>query len=284
MKIFAGRYWNYDFREINSAFSHKSCARISASLLQRYSKLTKTWSREANSEWICKLYMAAKLIMSATLHINAVYFAQDKNLRVVVPYLRYYAVFSLLRAVCYTLPEHRWQDGQLIKIQHNDAIKSVLRYLECFDKTASEITKNAIYELKAEREFVSYRAPSSGDAQISEKNRYLSLCMLLAEVAQFNSELFEVSLIKHANPDCFFLIPDYAAKIASMEIDGHFFGDTQDAYRLNYIARKQPYPVNIQQFMRQGHVEDFFGAWSTEEESHEQFNPDEMNNIIFDIP
>ncbi len=108
--------------------------------------------------------------------------------------------------------------------------------------------------------------------------------MLLAEVAQFNSELFEFSMLKHANSDHFCLLSEYAAKIASFEIDGHYFGDNEDAYRLGYLAGKQPYPVNIQHLMKQGHVDDFFGAWVSKEESDELFNPDEMKHIIFDIP
>jgi len=284
MCTFAGRDWYYDFRELDTAFNEASCAKAAARLLERYSKLTKSWSTELNSEWTCRLFMAAKLVMSSTLHVNAAYFAEDKNLRVVVPYLRYYSVLSLLRAVCYTLPEHDWRDGNLIQISHVAAIEGTLEHLRRFDKTVAGSAEKEIRELKAERELISYRAPSSGDDRVSEKNRYLSLCILLAEVAQFNSELFESSLLKHANPSHFCLLSEYAERIASFEIDGHYFGDIEDAYRLDYLARKQPYPVNIQHFMKEGHVEDFFGAWVAKEEGDEFFDPDEMQHIIFDIP
>lgn len=284
MSTFAGRNWYYDFREIETAFTAASCAKVAIRLFERNSKLTKAWSPELNSEWICRLFMAAKLVMSSTLHFNAASFAEKKNLRVVVPYLRYYSVLSLLRAVCYTLPEHQWKDGRLIQISHSDAINGAVNHLRCFDKSVADSAEMEIRELKAERELISYRAPSSGGDIISEKNRYLSLCMLLAEVAQFNSEIFEVSVLNNANPTHFFLLPEYAAKIASFEIDGHYFGDNEDAYRLGCLARKQPYPVNIQHFMKEGHVEDFFGAWVAEEEGDEFFDPDEMQQIIFDIP
>lgn len=284
MCTLAGRDWYYDFRELNTTFTEASCAKVSVRLLERYSKLTKSWNTQLNSEWTCRLFMAAKLVMSSTLHVNAAYFAEDKNLRVVTPYLRYYSVFSLLRAVCYTLPEHDWKDGNLIHISHVAAIEGALEHLRRFDKTVADSAEKEIRELKAERELISYRAPSSGDDCVSEKNRYLSLCILLAEVAQFNSELFESSLLKHANPSHFCLLSEYAEKIASFEIDGHYFGDNEDAYRLSYLARKQPYPVNIQHFMKEGHVEDFFGAWVAKEEGDEFFDPDEMQHIIFDIP
>jgi hypothetical protein len=228
--------------------------------------------------------MAAKLVMSSTLHVNAAYFAQEKNLRVVVPYLRYYSVLSLLRAVCYTLPEHEWADGQLIQISHAKAIKGAIVHLRHFDTTVADSANKIIRRLKAEREFLSYRAPSSGDDRISDNNRYLSFCRLLAEVVQFNSEIFEFSLLKNADQAHFCLLSEYLEKIASFEIDGHYFGDNEDAYRLDYLMRKHPHPGNVRRLMKEGHVENFFGAWAAEEENEEFFDPDATHNIIFDIP
>jgi hypothetical protein len=94
--------------------------------------------------------------------------------------------------------------------------------LRRFDNAVADGVADAILELKAERELVSYRAPSSGDDGLSEKTRFLELCTLLAEVAQFNSELFEASLQKHANPDKFQLLSEYAEKIAGVEIEGRY--------------------------------------------------------------
>lgn len=228
--------------------------------------------------------MSSKLVMAATLHLNSLSFAKDRNLRVVAPYLRYYAVLSLLRAVCYTLPEHDWADGKLIQISHSAAIDGAVENLRRFNKDIAETIKNDIRELKAERELISYRAPSSGDDQVAEKNRIFALCTLLAEVAQFNSELLEVSLSKNADPQAFVLFSKDAEKIAGIEIDGHYFGDREDAYRLGYLARKHPYPANVQHLMTDGHVEDFFGAWHAGEDGEEFFDPDRMQDIIFDIP
>lgn len=281
---FADRSWYYEFREINSVFGDEKCKNIAARLQKRYSKLTKAWTKEANSEWTCRLFMAAKLIMSATLHVNSAHFAEKRNLRVVVPYLRYYAVLSLLRAVCYTIPELSWNDGQLILISHSTAINGTLEHLRQFDRTVADAVESEIRELKAERELISYRAPSSGDDQVLEKNRFLTLCTLLAEVAQFNSELFEASLFKHGNPVNFQLLDDYLDKIASVEIEGLYYGDCEDAYRLGYLRRKHPFPANLMHLMTQGQVEDFFGAWYQQEDDGDFFNPDEMQQIIFDIP
>lgn len=281
---FAGREWFYDFTELDNAFSEEACQKVARRLQERYSLLTKNWTIDTNSEWTCRLFMAAKLIMAATLHVNSAHFAEERNLRVVVPYLRYYSVLSLLRAVCYTLPEQNWNNGQLIQISHAAAINGTLEHLRKFDKTFADSAATQIREIKAERELISYRAPSSGDDHVSEKNEFLALCTLLAEVAQFNSELFEASLLKNGNQASFDLVPEYLEQISGIEIDGHYFGDREDAYRLGYLARKHPYPANIKHLMTEGHVEDFFGAWFQKEDEGDYFNPDEMQQIIFDIP
>jgi hypothetical protein len=281
---FASRNWFYRFREIPSCFSEKACESVASRLLKRYSKITKNWDIDQNSEWLCRLYLSAKMIMVATLQINSMHYAEDRNLRIVVPYLKYYSLLALLRSVVYTLPEVDWKDGELIRISHSAAIDYAIIHLGRFDRSLASSVKSDIIAFKAERELVSYRAPSSGDEQLSQNNRFLSLCTLLAEVAQFNSEILEASILKYADKAAFVLNPDYLCKISSVEIDGHYFGDTEDAYRLGYLARKYPLPANLMHLMTEGHVDDFFGAWHSSEETEDVFNPDNLNSIIFDIP
>ncbi len=74
------------------------------------------------------------------------------------------------------------------------------------------------------------------------------------------------------------------SQLSNVSIGLRTFGDTEDAYRLDYFKRKQPHMLNIRFLMREGLVDDFFGAWSDREETDGVFNPDEMNGIIFDIP
>jgi hypothetical protein len=281
---FAGRSWFYHFREMRSVFSEAKCAEAASRLLERYSKLTKNWDAGKNSEWICRLFMAAKLIMGATLHVNSLYYAEEHNLRVVVPYLRYYSVLSLLRAVCFSLPEPVWNNGNLFLIGHEKAISITLSYLMEIDKNVGDSAEREIRELKAERELISYRAPSSGDDQIRVTTRFLPLCTLLAELAQFNSELFESSLKKHGNPNEFQFLPEYGENISDVAVDGHFFGDPEDGYRLTYLVQNHPCPANLMHLMTEGHVDDFFKAWASTDKVDGVFDPHEMNSIIFDIP
>ncbi len=281
---FAGRDWFYDFRELPAAFGAARCTTASNRLLQRYAALTKTWNKEINTEWTCRLFMASKLIMNATLHINSEAYAGEHNLRVVTPYLRYYAALSLARSIAYTLPDLSWGGGDLIRISHTAAITSVYEHLRKLDQTRAEQINAKLLELKAERELISYRAPSSGDSHVSETSDFIEMCTLLAEVAQFNSELFEASLLKNADPSTLLLDLPQLESLAAIEIDGHQFWDGEDAYRLGYLYRKHSRPANLLHLMTEGHVEDYFGAWHSGNDRSDVFNPDDGWQTIFDIP
>jgi hypothetical protein len=143
--------------------------------------------------------------------------------------------------------------------------------------------------LKAYRELISYRAPSTGDsfpkAEFDLDLR--ALCQLLSEMAQAQSELLEVSILKNAKGTYTFL-DEYIRQACHTDIDGHSFWDTEDQYRLDYLRRKHPWPTNIMHIMSEGHVEDFFGAWlpkdNNEDENKDIFNPDENWRVIFDVP
>lgn len=281
---FANRTWWYEFSEIPNAFDESACKTVAAKLLKRYSVLTTTWTVEKNSEWLCRAYLSAKLIMQATLTINSMEYANSRNLRVVVPYLRYYSLLSLLRSLILTLPEQQWNEGQLLEIGHDKAIRIVADHIAHLDKSTAEYLRDQDREMKSARELISYRAPSSGDSMVPDIPGFLSQCTLLAELAQFNSELLEASIIKNADPTAFALLQGYLYRLSNVKIGNHLFGDPEDAYRLDYFHRKQPHMQNLRFLMREGHVDNFFGAWSDPDEKPDVFDSDENTSIIFDIP
>ncbi|MCX2833824.1 hypothetical protein [Microbulbifer thermotolerans] len=283
---FAGRAWFYEFRELSNVFEEKSCQKMIGNLSQRFSLLTRSWSEERNSEWLCRTYLSSKMILTATLNLNALEYSNDKNLRVVTPYLAYYSILSLLRAVVYMLPEVDWQNGKLVSISHSRAMNLAFDYISSFDKDYALKLKEFSKKVKAYREFLSYRSPSSGDLNTSDIDEIEEVATLLAEVAQFTSEIMESSIIKNADESKFVFLSEYMDELISLEIEGVHFFDNEDYYRLGYLARKYPVSPNIQHIMTEGHVEDFFGAWlsKSETECEDEFNPDEDWQKIFDVP
>lgn len=281
---FAGSKWFYEFRELNIFCSEKRAAKSIQRLAQKYSQITQNWSQERNSEWICRTYLSAKMILSATLQLEAIEHAKKQNLRIVIPYLEYYTLLALLRAIIYTLPQLDWDDGKLVAISHQKAINLSLDHLSSFNPDETQKFKEKILDLKANRELISYKSPTSGDEGVIQRDGILALSTTLAEVAQLNSEVLERSILKNADEHNFVFHDEYASKLFFITIEDRKFFDREDAYRLNYIARKYPLPPNIRHIMTEGHVEDFFGSWCTYEENENVFDPNSDLQLIFDVP
>lgn len=280
---FAGRDWSYDLKQIPVALGEEAAKKRIGKLLSRYAKITKSWNDRENSIWICRLYMAAKLIMMATLQVNSLRFSERVNLRVASPHMRYYSLLSLARAVCLTIPEIDWADGELLRMSHEQAIKQTVAYLASFDKSLAQSVDASIRSAKAQRELIDYHAPTSGDANFELQQNHIMKCRLLAEFAQMNSELLESSFEKHNSKVEFDFEDDQIMKLLSVELEGEVFLDDEDYYRVGYILRKHPRPASLQMLMTDGHVEDFFGAWCDKEENQARFDPDSNLDVIFDI-
>ncbi|MFT9180383.1 MAG: hypothetical protein ABF508_08965 [Zymomonas mobilis] len=276
-----GHEWFYDFRELQHFVKDD---KILERMSRKYSGITKQWTPELNSEWICRLYLSAKMILGATLQLESLIYAKRHNLRIVAPYLEYYTFLSLLRAIVYTLPDADWDNGNLTVIGHKKTINLAFDYITRFNVDGAHQIKELTMDLKANRELISYKLPSSGDSNLKHHDNIVKLATLLAEVAQINSEILERSVLKNSDEKNFILLNDYVYHLLNIEIENRAFFDMEDAYRLDYLARKYPLPTNIMHGMTEGHVEDFFGAWFDEDSDECAFNPDSNWGLIFDVP
>jgi hypothetical protein len=170
-----------------------------------------------------------------------------------------------------------------LETTHTKTINVAIGIVSQFDKTTSDEASKHITHLKAFRELISYRAPSSGDAFPKPDIDVIGFCRLCAEIAQLQSELLETSIKKNVT-GTFSLSDEAIRRICNVEIDGVQFYDKEDSYRMGYLQRKYPIPTSILHVMSEGHVEDFFGSWCAKGEVEGQFNPDENWRIIFDVP
>jgi hypothetical protein len=283
-KPYARQAWYYEFRELKSSFSEESSATVASSLLKRYAKLSKSWNKQANSEWICRIYLSAKMILAASMQLASRKYAQATNLRSVDPYLAYYSILSLMRAIILTLPELEWNNGAIITLSHKRILNLATDHIARFDRAVANRIKAEVLELRAARELISYWHPSSGDRNLNGGVDVETTATLLGEMAQFNSELLERSVLKNGQPASFEFLQSYIDQLAEVELHGVKFFDQEDNYRLDYLRRKYPAPPNVQHIMTEGHVEDFFGAWCSQDENPGCFDPDVNWRIIFDVP
>ena len=283
---YAGRNWAYEYRHFQHLCSEAELKAQSNRVSEQFAKLTKAWTIERNSEWACRIYFATKMILNATVLLNSRNFAASVGLRTANPYFEYYAVLSLMRGLVYTLPSESWEGGRLIEIPHTKAINVAFDWLAKFSRQKSNELKAVAMQLKAQRELISYRAPASGDTNLGANYDLEEMLILLAETAQFNSELLQASVDKNADSATFEVLENDIASISRVSIEGFEFTDHGDSSRLSYVKRNIKRPYHLAAFMTQGQSEDFIGAWDGNEENGEMFSNGSPSNwqAIFDVP
>src|SRR5882724_9208146 len=151
----------------------------------------------AIEEWFFRTYAAVKLILSATVMLSSVKYAAEKALRIVEPYLLYYALFNTSRAFVLLVPEQRWQDGRLLEESTHEKIRNVtadqLRY---FSQGVADEYRDIAQRALVTRELFSYRFPAKGlkggiEKVLPDFDETVFVCRYVAEVAQLYSECLE---------------------------------------------------------------------------------------------
>jgi hypothetical protein len=280
---YAGREWWYEFRQIPVLFEEKLVSRRVQNLMQQLATMTQDWNADLNSEWTVRVFFSAKMVLAASVMAQSLRYAEEKNLRAVTSYLSYYTVMHSLRAIVFTSPNVGWNNGDLLMMTHSKTINVACNEITQFNRELAENVKQSIIYLKAFRELISYRAPSSGDRFPKPDFDIYEYSRCFLEVAQLQSELLEASIEKNV-AESFQLQEIVISHITDIDIKGIHFHDEEDWYRLGYLARKHPYPTNILHIMSEGHVEDFLGSWCSGNEKEGSFNPDEDWQILFDVP
>lgn len=286
-QTYAGRKWFYNFRELTEFCSEDKLQAWCQKKNKYISSLTKEWSDEKHTEWLIRNMLSARMIMGATLHLNSLEHAREKNLRVVTPYLEYYSVLHVMRALIFSKPTQDWKDKALITLSHKKIITLACEAITELNPEQGKIFKETILRLKANRELISYQAPSSGQKWPDTSLNLIRVCTIFCEITQVYSELLEASLIKKYKEVMNYNlnIKDFSV-LYNPKIDGCVFPDNEDFYRIEYMLRKNPRPTNIKHTISEGHSEDFFGAWHDKEleKNDSLFNPDKNWQLIFDIP
>jgi hypothetical protein len=284
MKEIAEDY--FDYTNIDQNFSDKEISKNVESLRQEFAKLTKNWTEELNSQWVARDYIAVKMILSSSVLLSSVEFANEKNLRIVEPYLIYYSLLNCSRAVVLTSPLNEWNNGEIFAMTHQKTINVIGDIISKYNKEKGKSSKEFIDWAREYREIFSYKFPANG---LTEHHLTLEdtidMCRLLCEIAQLQSKILENSITKNVKSE--FNLDWNILSVGYNYGEKNFkFIDQEDGYRLDYITRKQKRPYSLHLTMTEGMVEDFFGSWYPEDDSNldEVFNPDANWQIIFPVP
>ncbi len=268
-------------REFSGDEINKNIIRLQA----EFGSTVKSWSVQLNSEWVLRDYIAIKMILSSTVLLGSVKFANEKNLKIVEPYLLYYSLLNCARCVILTSPYCKWNSGGILTMAHKKTINVIGDILSKYNKEKGEEIKNFIDNAREYREIFSYKFPANGltNHKLNVEKTIL-ICQLLCEISQLQSMVLENSYSKN-------ITEEYDVDWELMDV-GYSYGgvninliDEEDGFRLHLISKKQKRPYSLASSMSEGMVMDFLGAWyDSENESEENFNPDKYEDIIFPCP
>jgi hypothetical protein len=288
---YTGAEYEYDYKQV-SYIGDESIAKYCSSLRQRFAQQRQ--APEAAEQWIARTYLATKYLLAASLMLSSARFAIAQHLRIVEPYLLYYALFNASRTLFLVIPEQPWNGGRLIGDPTHLKVQNVVH--DCLGHLSIDAAtryKDVIRRALATREMFSYRFPAQGlrgsFASIApELEEVTTVCQFLAELAQLHSECLESS---------FRSLPDVELPNASQALKtlllyeprslNSAVTDAEDWYRLWQFARHSNKPLSLHLTARPGLVEDFFGAWSLDEDHNEGFDVYDADSqdwrIIFDF-
>lgn len=276
----------FEYTKIDSTFTDEEVNKNVVSMENQCIKLTKAWDEILNSQWVAREYIAVKMILSSSVLLSSVEFANEKNLRIVEPYLIYYSLLNCSRAVILTSPFSDWNNGEIFAMTHQKTINVLGDLISKYNMVKGKEVKEFIDWAREYRDIFSYKFPANGltEHHLSLEDT-IDTCILLCEIAQLQSKVLENAITKNVKSE-------YELDWGILSV-GYRYGsknfqfiDQEDGYRLDYITRKQKRPYSLHLTMTEGMVEDFFGSWCPKEESNiaDVYNPDANWQIIFPVP
>jgi len=214
--------------------------------------------------------------------LSSANYAGGKGLRIVEPYLLYYALFNTSRALVLLVPEQQWQDGKLLEESTHEKVRNVtadhLRYLS---KEMADEYQDLAQRALVVRELFSYRFPATGLKNEIEKllpdyEDIVFVCRYVAEVAQLYSECLEKVFSNLGRPTRDFSetalrrVFEYEHKL----LGDFLLHDSDDYHRLGGALTSFGRPISLALTAKEGLVEDFFAAWDFSKFGVDSYRPD----------
>lgn len=122
---YSGAEYEYAYIQVNR-LDEQIIASYCRSLRSRMSNVPLTCGR--SETWIVRAYVSVKYLLTASLMLVSAVFAAKHNLKIVQPYLLYYALFNASHAFLLMVPEQEWRDGAILdNVTHSEGA-------ECSDR------------------------------------------------------------------------------------------------------------------------------------------------------
>jgi hypothetical protein len=238
--------------------------------LRQYRALSEATA--VTAEWILRPYLALKMLIAATIMFSSLKYSAARGLRIVEPYLSYYALLNTTRALMFCIPSVGWNSGELLNANHSKVMNVTTDHLRTIDDNLATRHVNLWNKTRMARELFPYRFPAMGlrgeirDVMPNWED-VLSHARVLSEITQVNSECLEgacghrklplddPAMFEDQNTDALLrTFYYYQHKTTSIM-------DDDDYDRLGRIISKAHSPQNIFHLATEGLIEDAFSSW-----------------------
>jgi hypothetical protein len=252
-----------------------------------FGPVAKSFDDDKNAEWLIRSYLTLKYVLASTVMGTSANHAEAENLKVTLPYLNYYTMLNCARAFLFTLPCVEWKDEKSVAMTHQNIINTTGEKLRRIDDSVASKTKLRLLHGQQQRELFSYRFPASGLSVFGDglllTEDAIETARLLAELAQFNLSCLEAAIRKHTKASFEVGGQDNLWDLMRYDTKTRELIDDDDYHRVAYFIRKYKYPSELISLATHGLLEDFFGAWTSKDESSEGYDPDEEWNLLLDF-
>lgn len=286
IETLSGSEFAYDYREIPELCEHKNIEAYCATTRQKFGQIARGFDDNLYTQWVARSYLALKYILGATMLAASAQHSEAQNLKVTLPYLKYYTLLNCSRAFLLMSPDHVWKCEASIEATHSNIINSTANELRKIDKDAEQKWGHVLRTAQHQREMFSYRFPATGPFLFREDllavSAVESLARFLTELAQLNSACLEAAVRKKAKGPYTLLESDDTWSTMKYAFGGQELVDDDDHYRMGKFARKISMPIPLTVIASHGLLEDFFGAWCAEESSNGLFDPDDHWTLLLD--
>ncbi|WP_332363934.1 MULTISPECIES: hypothetical protein [Asaia] len=283
--LLAGSDFEYHYKELPK-FSDAEIRQYIDRTRSMAAPIATGFSDEHNAEWFIRSYLALKLILASTLLANTALYARDHNLQAVGPYLSYYLMLNCCRAFNFTLPCVQWKGLKTIEATHSKILNTASDNLKRLSMSEERRCGSILRIAQEQRNLFSYRFPASGlslfGPSLVDLDTAIDIARLFTDLTQLNLACLEGEILKRTSIAFSISEVDDMWHTLRYETAAQDLIDSDDYHRVGYFHRKYTRPTALIGMAREGLVEDFFGAWSSD--NPVGFDPDVRNDLLLDLP
>lgn len=272
-----GSAYAYDYVQLPLAVTEEQVAAYCADVRKRFAAIAKGFTDIDNSRWVLRHYLALKYVINASIMVGAAEYSAERNLGMSVPYLNYYTLLNVCRSFLWTAADGLPVGDEADTLKHDRILNTTANLMRRLDPKAEQRWGEPLRRAREHRNLFSYRFPSSGlgflGAAAQTPQEVGDLARLIAELSMLHSECLDGALDRHA-----------AASFIPLHLKAYDWASIfaiGEAATKDHVDREWMFKTTggrattLQAIAADGLIEDLYGAWTPEDDTRGDYNPDD---------